>query len=185
MLAYVFWHWPRPDHLAAEYERGQRAFHRALAHAAPRGFLSSLTFRIDGQAAWLGGSPAYADWYLVDNSAALDPLNVAAVSGVCEAPHMQVAQAMAAGAGSLLGLHAESAPPQLPSVRHMTWLTKPRDMPYVTFYATVAALPHAEQSTLWRRQMVLGPTPEFGLLSSDPPVAPPALQPLSLSLNPI
>src|SRR5580765_1368085 len=98
MLAYVFWHWPRPDHAAAEYERGQLAFHRALAHAAPRGFLSSLTFRVSGTAAWLGGSPAYADWYLVDNSAALDPLNVAAVSGVCEAPHRQVAQAMAAGA---------------------------------------------------------------------------------------
>ena len=110
---------------------------------------------------------------------------MAAVSGVCEAPHMQVAQAIATGAGSLLGLHAESAPPQLPGVRHMTSLAQARDMPYVTFYATVAALPHAEQSTLWRRQMVLGPTPEFGLLSSDPPVAPPALQPLSLSLNPI
>src|SRR5262252_4616648 len=112
MLAYVFWHWPRPDHVAAEYERAQRAFHRALAQSAPRGFLSSLTFRVEGRAAWLGGSPAYADWYLVENSAALDPLNVAAVSGACEAPHAQVAQAMAAGAGSLLGLHADSAPPQ-------------------------------------------------------------------------
>ena len=96
-------------------------------------------------------------------------MNVAAISGMCEAPHMQVAEAIATRTGSLLGLHAESAPPQLPSVRHMTWLTKPKDMPYVTFYATVAALPHAEQSTLWRRQMVLGPTPEFGLLTSTRP----------------
>ena len=185
MLAYVFWHWPRPDHVAAEYERAQRAFHRALAHFAPRGFLSSLTFRVEGSAAWLGGSPAYADWYLVENSAALDPLNVAAVSGACETPHAQVAQAMAAGAGSLLGLHADSAPPQLSSVRHATWLTKPRDMPYASFYATVADWPHADQSTLWRRQMVLGPTPEFALLSSELTEPSSTLQPLVLGLTSI
>src|SRR5215831_19697880 len=111
MLAYVFWHWPRPDHVAAEYERAQRAFHRALAQSAPPGFLSSLTFRVEGSAAWLGGAPAYADWYLVDNSAALDPLNVAAVSGACEAPHTQVAQAMSAGAGLLLTLHDDATRP--------------------------------------------------------------------------
>jgi hypothetical protein len=185
MLAYVFWHWPRTDHLAGEYERGQRAFHRALAQSAPRGFLSSLTFRVEGQAAWLGGSPAYADWYLVENSAALDSLNVAAVSGVCAAPHADVAQAMAAGVGSLLTLHRDSPSPQLSSVRHMAWLTKPRDMPYANFYAMVSALPRASEATLWRRQMVLGPTPEFGLLSAHPAEAPNALQPLSLSLNPI
>ncbi|HEY1296356.1 MAG TPA: hypothetical protein VGJ60_25035 [Chloroflexota bacterium] len=189
MLAYVFWHWPRPDHVAAEYERFQRAFHRALAQSAPRGFVSSLTFRIDGQAAWLGGGPAYADWYLVENSAALDPLNVAAVSGVCEAPHTAVAQAMAAGAGSLFGLRVDDASrpaqPNLSSARSLAFLTKPRDMPYAEFYATLAALPTAPDSTLWRRQMVLGPTPEFALLSPKPPEPPASLNPLPLTVRPI
>ena len=87
MLAYVFWHWSKPDVTPADYERYQRAFHAALANSAPRGFLKSPPFRIEGQAAWLGGAPAYADWYLVEDWAALDPLNVAAVSGVCETPH--------------------------------------------------------------------------------------------------
>src|SRR5438270_6817565 len=98
MLAYVFWHWPARDVTAAEYEHLQRAFHAALAQARPDGFRRSIVFRVDVSAPWLGGSPAYADWYLVDGSAALDPLNVAAVSGVRENPHAQPAHAMAAGA---------------------------------------------------------------------------------------
>ncbi|MBV9599637.1 MAG: hypothetical protein JOZ87_22640 [Chloroflexi bacterium] len=188
MLAYVFWHWPKPDVSTAEYEQFQRAFHAALAQSEPGGFVSSLTFRVAGQAPWLGGTPAYADWYLVDDSAALDALNVAAVSGVCEAPHAHIAQAMSAGAGSLLALHSDAAParaPRLPAVRHATWLTKPRDMPYATFYATTARLPGADQTTLWRRQMVLGPTPEFGLLAPHILQLPASLQPLTLTLNPI
>src|SRR5690242_15487979 len=105
MLAYVFWHWPaRPGE---EYEQLQRDFHHALAQSTSRGFLRSYVFRVDGQAPWLGGSPAYADWYLVENSAALDELNTAAVSGPREQPHASVAQAMAAGAGSLFTLRGE------------------------------------------------------------------------------
>ncbi|MBV9579415.1 MAG: hypothetical protein JO057_12575 [Chloroflexi bacterium] len=188
MLAYVFWHWPKPDVDAAEYEQLQRAFHGALAQSAPSGFRASRTFRVTGQAGWLGGTPAYADWYLVDDSAALDPLNVAAVSGVCEAPHTQVAHAMSAGAGSLLGLRADrglAQSPNLATIRHASWLTKPRDMRYAEFYAAVPRLPGADQTTLWRRQMVLGPTPEFALLSSHILPVPATYQPLTLTLNPI
>src|SRR5215469_8325213 len=107
MLAYVFWHWARSGHVADEYERAQRAFHQALAQAAPSGFLSSAVFKVEGHAPWLAGAPAYADWYLLDSSAALDPMNVAAVSGVCEEPHSRVARDMAAGAGSLFALRSE------------------------------------------------------------------------------
>jgi hypothetical protein len=185
MLAYVFWHWSNPDVAPATYEQYQRAFHAALASSAPGGFLESTSFRIDGQAAWLGGAPAYADWYLVENSAALDPLNVAAVSGVCEAPHVQVAQAMAAGAGLLLTLHGSAAQPDLAAARSATFLTKPRDMPYAAFYETVAVVPEAPQSTLWRRTMVLGPTPEFALLSPSRPDIPASVMPLSLALTPL
>jgi hypothetical protein len=186
VLAYVFWHWAKPDISVAEYEEYQRAFHAGLARAAPQGFQESCTFRVDGQAAWLGGAPAYADCYLVKDSAALDPLNAAAVSGVCEAPHAKVANAMAAGVGSLLAQHADDAPSppvDLRGAHHATFLTKPRDMPYATFYATVAALPDANQSTLWRRMMVLGPNPEFALLTPTRPEAPATLAPLSLTLT--
>jgi hypothetical protein len=185
MLAYVFWHWSNADVAPADYERYQRDFHAALATSAPSGFLTSGSYRIDGQASWLGGAPAYADWYLVENSAALDPLNVAAVSGVCEAPHARVAQAMSAGAGLLLTLHDDATQPDLSTPKSATFLTKPREMPYPAFYETVAATREARGATLWRRTMVLGPTPEFTVLSSKTPQFPASLHPLALGLNPI
>ncbi len=185
MLAYVFWHWSKADVSPADYERYQRDFHAALATSAPSGFLRSAAFRIDGQAPWLGGAPAYADWYLVEDSAALDPLNEAAVTGVCEAPHTLVAQAMSAGAGLLLTLHPDATPPDLVSARSATFLTKPREMPYADFYAAVAAVADAQNSTVWRRTMVLGPTPEFTALSPTTPRFPSTLHPLALSLSPL
>jgi hypothetical protein len=180
MLAYVFWHWPRADHIVGEYERGQRAFHEALAQSAPLRFLRSFVYRLEGRAEWLGGAPAYMDWYLVDGSAALDPLNVAAVSGVCEAPHARVAQGMAAGAGSLLGLYNGRA--DVAAARHITFATKPRTMSYANFKVEMGGLP---VSGMWRRQMVLGPTPEFALLSAAPLSVPPGFAPVTLTLTPI
>src|SRR5436190_22482295 len=108
MLTYVFWHWPRREVAASTYEQYLRAFHAALAEARPAGFEASTAFRISGEAPWLTGSPAYADWYLLATSTALDALNAAAVHGVCEEPHTAVARAMAAGAGSLFSLRTGS-----------------------------------------------------------------------------
>ena len=179
MLAYVFWHWAQSEHAGATYERDLRAFHAALQQAAPAGFVSSGVFRLQGQAPWLGGEPAYADWYLVDGSAALDPLNVAAVSSMCEAPHTRVAHAMAGGAGSLFALRGEHA--KLSAARHAYLLTKPRAMPYQDFYSAAEALP----GSLWRRQMVLGPTPEFCLLTHAPAAVVDTFQPLRLDLRPL
>jgi len=68
MLAYVFWHWPTSELSPGEYEGLQRAFHAALGQSRPSGFQASFAFRLDGRAPWLGGTPAYADWYLVDDS---------------------------------------------------------------------------------------------------------------------
>lgn len=179
MLAYVFWHWPYAGHAEDEYDGAQRDFHRALASSAPRGFISSRVFKVHGKAPWLGGAPAYADWYLVEDSAALDPLNVAAVSGVCEEPHARLTRGMAAGAGSLLQLRSGEA--DLSAARWLTWLVKPREMPYDAFYAAHASAP----GSLWRRQMVLGPNPEFALLSPSRSDAQDTFQPLRLELQPL
>jgi uncharacterized membrane protein YgcG len=185
MLAYVFWHWPKPELSQADYEQLQRAFHAALAAAKPAGFMQSTAFRVEGRAAWLAGSPAYADWYLVDEFAALGPLNAQAVSGICEAPHTAVAHAMAAGAGSLLTLHGDAAPPDVTTTRRVTWLTKPREVPYDQFYAAVATATATQPTSLWRRAMVLGPTPEFALLAADAPPISDIYQPLPLTFTPI
>jgi hypothetical protein len=178
MLAYVFWHWPNAS-AVAEYDDLQCAFHLALSQSSPAGFVRSYAFRVDGPAPWLGGAPAYADWYLVEDSAALDPLNVAAVSGVCEQPHASVAHAMAAGAGSLFTLHGEAAA-DIRAARAMTFLIKPRDLPYADFYRGV---PQTAAASLWRRTMVLGPTPEFALLTHASHTGLDAFQPLPLALT--
>ena len=70
----------------------------------PAGFQQSVVFRIRG-ASWLNTSDeAYEEWYLLDDSAAMDPLNEAAVSGACEEPHNRVAREAADGIGGLYRL---------------------------------------------------------------------------------
>lgn len=165
------------------YERSLRDFHTALAQAAPPGFRGSVVMRIAGSAPWLGGAPAYADWYLLDGSAALDPLNMAAVSGGAQAPHNQVARGASAGVGSLLALRGDQA--DVAAARRTTWLAKPKGMPYDEFYAAIQSTPGMQQASLWRRQMVLSPTPEFGILSTEPLSLPDRFQPLRLEVSPL
>jgi len=105
---------------------------KVLADAGVAGFRGSTAFRLDGQAPWLSGSPAYVDWYLVDGSAVLDPLNEAAVWGTRRGSHDVLARAMGAGAGSLLQLCDAAA--DVAGARWATWLSKPRGMPYDPFY---------------------------------------------------
>lgn len=159
MLAYVFWHWRSPDIEKSAYQQHLIHFHEVLQTHKPDGFQRSATFQIEGAPWTTGEREAYADWYLVDNSAALDVLNAAAVSGVRQAPHDQVAHRTAKGAGGLYSLHSGSA--DLTAMRFALWFAKPAGMSYDTFYA----LPEIQQApgSLWRRHMVLGPTPEFCL----------------------
>jgi hypothetical protein len=185
MLAYVFWHWPAAEVSSDDYERLQAGFHRGLAEARIPGFQASTAFRIDGQASWLGGAPAYVDWYLLDGSAALDTLNEAAVSGMRKGPHDVLARAMGAGAGSLLQARTTVTPEEIKRARWATWLAKPKGMPYDPFYGRLAPVYTRPGVSLWRRQMVLGPTTEFGLLSSEPLHLPPGLESLALRLQPI
>ena len=187
MLAYVFWHWPADGAATNEYERLQQQFHRGLAEAAIEGFHGSTAFRIDGQAPWVGGSPAYVDWYLLQSSASLDALNEAAVAGLRKGPHDVLARAMGAGAGSLFQARSSVDFTAIQSSRVATWIVKPRGMPYEPFYARVEPVVAGQPgASLWRRQMVLGPTTEFGLLSPERLDVPPGLEATaSISIQPI
>ena len=101
MLAYVFWHWRRPEVPAAAYEALQHRFHAALEAAPPAGFIGSCSVAI-ACAPWAaGGGEAYEDWYLVDGSAGLDPLNAAAVSASRQGPHDAAAAAADGGTAGL------------------------------------------------------------------------------------
>ena len=165
MLAYVFWHRPGEDAGPAAYESLLTAFHAALAAHPPAGFRASAALRVD-VAPWLpGGGPAYEDWYAVDGWEALGRLNGAAVRGPRAEPHDAVAARAAAGAGAVYGLVA--GPPVL-AARRASWLGKPAGLDRDAFHATL----EGPGRSVWMRQMVLGPAPEYAVRSDVPVVLP-------------
>ena len=152
MLAYLFWHWPVDGGAGrAAYEQAQAAFHRRLAGAPPAGFLRSWSFRVGG-APWLKVADAYEDWYLLEDSAALDALNDAAVAPPAKGAH----DAAAAGAAGMGGLYRLRSGAPDPRSGPALWFHKPAGTSYGEIYAAAGS-----ERALWRRQMVLGPAPEF------------------------
>jgi hypothetical protein len=165
VLAYVFWHRSGEDAGQAAYEARLAAFHAALAAHPPAGFGGSAALRI-GEAPWLAGAgAAYEDWYAVDGWEALGRLNDAAVRGARAAPHDAVAARAAAGAGAVYGL--VSGPPVL-AARRTSWLTKPAGLDREAFHAKLGG----PGRSVWMRQMVLGPAPEYAVRSDVPIVLP-------------
>jgi hypothetical protein len=150
MIAYVFWHAPQSGVDPVTYEDTLIAFHRALSHARPPGLSVAWTERVETP--WHGA--AYADWYVLDGFGALEALNRAAVEGATAPAHRAIAELSGAGAGSLFGLLAG---PALPADT-VTWVSKPRDISYELFLDRMPAA-----TSIWRRQLVLGPTPEFAV----------------------
>ncbi|HEU4794975.1 MAG TPA: hypothetical protein VFT02_05045 [Pyrinomonadaceae bacterium] len=166
MLAYVFWHWPQASVERATYVARLEDFHHTLAANRPQGFRHSVVFAIE-DADWLDYSGvAYEEWYLLDNSAAMDRLNEGAVSGACEEPHNAVARHAAGGTGGLYRLR--SGEEILPEARFAVWLSKPEGVSYRDFYDALAPLTAQPNVALWGRQMTLGPTTEFCLHSQTP-----------------
>lgn len=171
MLAYVFWHWPQSSVDGDSYVDHLIDFHQTLAANKPTGFHHSVVFRIRG-ASWLHtNDEVYEEWYLLDDSAAMDRLNEAAVSGVCEEPHNRVAREAADGAGGLYRLRAGRE--ELSEVKCALWLSKPAGVTYKDFYAALEPLTSQAGVALWGRQMTLGPTTEFCIHSPNPIELPP------------
>ena len=142
MLAYLFWHRPGSEVDQSEYEEAQRAFHTELG-------IESACFRLDELP--FDPSPGYEDWYLVDDWTALGALNDSAVDLVRKPAHDRAASGAGAGWGGLYMLvRGQAAIPD-----SADWYEKPRLVPTNTF---LADLP---DTTIWRRQLVLGPAPEF------------------------
>ncbi len=180
MLAYVFWHWKRADVDAAYYAGRLSAFHEALRRSAPEGFASSAAFR-SGPSPWVLGAESYEDWYLTHGSFALDPLNDGAVSGDCQLPHDSAARSAAGGTAGLYRLRLGAA-----EVRHARigyWFAKPEGMSYGDFFARMRPLAERAETGLWGRQMTLGPTPEFCLMSPIELDLPGELDPITRPLE--
>lgn len=181
MLAYVFWHWRQASVSGADYQARQRAFHAALQAAPSPGFERSISHGLDG-APWAAeGGEAYEDWYLVADSASLDPLNAAAVSASRQAPHDAAA---AAAAGGTAGIYSLRLGQPLEQPAYAAWFGKPAGMRYDQLFAALA--PAIEQgAVLWMRFMVLGPSPEFCLQCRAEPDLPPELGARVLALSPV
>ncbi|MFL5496090.1 MAG: hypothetical protein ACJ8DC_17025 [Gemmatimonadales bacterium] len=163
-LAYVFWHWRRAEVSEASYVELQRRFHAALAAAPPIGFLGSHSAAVRGVSWAAAGADAYEDWYLVEGTAALDPLNQAAVTASRQAAHDAAASAAHGGTAGLYRLRRG----RLAVHRTAAWFAKPEGMSYDELYVALESPVLRTGGALWGRQMVLGPTPEFCLHTPEP-----------------
>lgn len=177
MLAYVFWHAPRPATAARDYEAAHRAFHEALGLEPVAGLIGVRVFRM-AAIPWLDPPQAgYEDWHLLSGSAALDVLNTAAVSSRRLVPHDRIAAMAACGTAGLYALR--SGVPITPTRAY--WMSKPAGMSYPDFDKSMQPFIDAG-ACLWGRRMTLGPTPEFCLQSAAAIVPPHASQVVPIEL---
>ena len=179
MRAYVFWHYPKPEESDAnkaipsdggrakteEYERAQIAFHDALASNPIHGFVRSYCFELDA-IPWLASGGGYEDWYLIEDTSALEYLNVGAVTGARAESHHRAA---ARAAGGIAGLYKSVGDGGEVYGGTALWFRKPPGMRYETLFERLDPV----RDKLWQRMLTLGPTPEFCLLQSGPAFVPP------------
>lgn len=165
MLAYLFWHDPHADVDVDRYVALLNEFHRALAAAPPPGFVRSWSVRLE-QPPWDGG-PAFEDWYLVDDWPALGTLNEAAVRAPRDDAHDAIASLATNGAGGLYLLQHGTVDGPAPWAG---WVVKPQGEPRDPFESQLRdALDAVGGGAVLRRQMVLGPAPEYLLLAAREP----------------
>jgi hypothetical protein len=157
MLAYLFWHRPYSATTVKQYEEALLRFQQHLRQQEPPGFRGSASFRVTALP-WLGNRAGYEDWCLLEGSWALDPLNSFAVAGPVTSAHDAAAGQMEEGYGGLYAL--AWGEPVLPERSTAVWLTRPRGIQWRPVLEAV----RQPQTTLWRRQMVLGPGKEFALI---------------------
>lgn len=171
MLAYVFWHRPLDDSALAAYERAQLAFHRSLAHNPPAGFAGSACYRA-AELPWLAGEAGgYEDWYFVEDYTALGVLNEAAVGHGHRSVHDDLARRFGAGAGGLYGLVEGELPPDLASIDEAfvaVWVARTPGVERRPLAEMLGDGMDPRHASLWRRQFVFGPAPEFCLLAPEP-----------------
>jgi hypothetical protein len=185
VLAYVFWHRPHEPAETEAYEQAQVSFHRSLARTPPVGLCGSAVFRV-AELPWLlpastaperpaEAGPAYEDWYLVEDYAALGVLNEAAVGRGHRTAHDDLARRFGAGSGGLYGLIegeraqiAHDAGP-LAEASLAIWVARPPGSRRRVLGELLGDGMDPRQASLWRRQLVLGPAPEYCMLAPETP----------------
>jgi hypothetical protein len=194
VLAYLFWHRPLESSDVATYERAQVGFHRSLHRTPPVGLCGSAAFRV-ARLPWVPPDAArsgsedrgYEDWYLVEDYAALGVLNGAAVGRGHRTAHDEAARGLGEGAGGLYALvegeRSEIGPcaglESIGAARNAVWVARPPGSKHGILGELLGDGMDRRHASLWRRQLVLGPAPEYCLLASEIPagVAPTRLPP--------
>jgi hypothetical protein len=179
VLAYLFWHRPLDPATVEAYEQAQLAFHRSLARSRPVGMCGSASFRVPGipwlddapGAAGAAGTPAagYEDWYLVEDYTALGVLNEAAVGHGHRTPHDEAARRFGGGAGGLYGLIEGERSDLLSAASIAVWVRRPPGSERRPLGEMLGDGMDPRHASLWRRQLVFGPAPEFCLLAGEAP----------------
>jgi len=181
-LAYVFWHWRHPSAERGAYESAQQEFQRALTASPSAGFVRSFSHAIAG-APWANdGGEAYEDWYLVHDTAALDPLDTAAVTASRKGAHDAAASLAASGTAGLYKLQLGVAPT---SPRSAQWFSKPAGLSYGQLFAAVEPALGPVGGSLWIRKMTLGPSPECCVLAREPAALAAPFQMFAFQLRPV
>ncbi len=159
MRAFVFWHRAAPGASRSAYDAAQVRFHERLAATSTPGFIDSATYRVSALP-WLSGEEGYEDWYLVADSAGLDPLNEASVAGRMKQAHDEAAADMEEGYGGLYALLWGE--PAAPARSRCLWLSRPRGVTYAPILEAFRER-LGESAVCWRKQMVMGPGREFAV----------------------
>lgn len=160
MIAYIFWH-QAPAGPAADYEAALGHYADALARTRCPGFIGSASYRIAGTP-WMP-EPGYEDWTWLEGSWALDELNRHAVEGEAKAPHDTLAQATRHGGFGALHYLVAGEHRAIPGDSKVFWLSRPRGIAWRDVIPRVVAAASSPVS-VWRRQMVLGPSSEFAVV---------------------
>jgi hypothetical protein len=191
VLAYLFWHRPHDPTAREAYEHAQVCFHRSLAHRPPVGLCGSAVFRV-AELPWLapadeqraaGSGVSYEDWYVVEDYAALGVLNEAAVGRGHRTAHDEAARRFGSGGGGLYGLlegdrsKIGGRDGVLGRAPLAIWVGRPPGSPRRMLGELLGDGMDPGAASLWRRQLVLGPAPEFCLLAQK---APPGVAPTRL-----
>ena len=107
MIAYAFWHSPAAGVPEDEYEAVLATFMGELFTAAIPGLRRIRSIRFEGLP-WVAASPAYQDWYELEETAALAALEAGAVRASMAAPHAAIARLAGIGSGGLFARRSDS-----------------------------------------------------------------------------
>jgi hypothetical protein len=176
-LAYVFWHWARPEIPVQSYEAKLASFLRGLSSDNVPGLMDALSFRV-GPLPW--GPPDagfYEDWYVVKDFTSLGALNDGAITGSAGTAHDSIVKDFMKGTGSVFRLVSGGLP--LRESHLATWTEKPIGPSYQSYYDELTKATAGIRTDVWRRQLALGPSQQFCIHSVEPLQVPRAFSPLT------